>query len=298
MTINARELFTGMTDETLIQTATAALEVASERGITLPYAAGVLTVEQAVELQAPTETAPEAVELMKESLLEQLSTAHVGYEATVYSLNFAKRKNKLKTADSEAVGKEFQAWFSVDQVKAAKVLLEINPDAKFTLVATPNVHATKKEIIKAANVFGKTMPYDTNVCEGDFDNCSFEQLSGTNPDNGNDVQFSLIPDTVSHDEFCGTVVYQRAKLAELKKANPELKAPSVLEVVTFWQTLKAAGAFSNSYDYRSSCISHFDLPEQRIGGRSHVPISHVYNGGPSLRNSRGYDESHYRISVG
>jgi len=266
---------------------------AIRRGIELPTVAGVLAVEQTVELETPETT------LTKESLAEQLGIAHKGYSATIEALNSGKRKNKLEVADHETVAKEFEAWFTDDKLEAAKALLELDPDTKFTLVATPNVEATDKDIIKAAKVFGKTMPYETYVYEPIYGKYTAEQLSGTNPDNGNTVQFSLIPNTITPGELSGTVAQQRAKLTELQKENPELKVPSVLEAITFWQTAKAAGEFANGYDWRKTYIRHLNLPEQRIVSWTRVPYSYVSDRGePALSGSYVGDDTRSRVSVG
>lgn len=296
--MDVKELFTGMTDEALLETANAAFEVAKERGLQLPLAAGILTVEQEVTL-GETEAPVEAPALTKESLFGQLRTAQIGYEATIVGLNSGKRKNKLEVADHETVAKEFEAWLTDDKLEAAKALLELDPDTKFTLVATPNVETTAKDIIKAATIFGKTMPYKTYAYEPIYGKYTAEQLSGTNPDNGNTVQFSLIPNTITPDELSGTVAQQRAKLTELQKENPELKVPSVLEAITFWQTAKAAGEFANGYDWRKTYIRHFNLPEQRIVSWTSVPSSFVGDdGGPFLGRSSVDSGGHSRVSVG
>ena len=297
--MDAKELFTGMTDEVLLETANAAFEVAKERGLELPLAAGILTVEQEVELQTPAETTADTADLTKESLLEQLGTAHKGYEATINALNAGKHKNKLEVASEETVQKEFEAWFSDDKLKGAKSLMELDPNTKFTVVATPNIEVDADGITKIGTAFGRNQPYPTYVYEPIRKKYTAAQLSGTNPSNGNAVQFSLIPHTAAPAALYGTVVQQRAKLTEMRKENPELKVPSELDAVTFWNTLKVAGEFDNGYDWRNTVIRGFNLPEQRIGDWPGVPDSFAYvDGGPTLYRSFAENDFHSRVSVG
>ncbi|MDB5175314.1 MAG: hypothetical protein JWM81_172 [Candidatus Saccharibacteria bacterium] len=297
--MDVKELFTGMTDEVLIEAAAAAFEVAKERGLELPYAAGVLTMREVAEPQKANETSAEVTPLSKESLAKQLSAAYQGYAATIDGINAGEHKNKHAVASEEALTNEFYAWLTSDKLVAAKALLEMNPDAKFTLVATPNIGASREAIIKAAEAFGETQPHRTYVYRTLYDRYTDAQLAGTQPGNGNAIQFSLIPNTKNSEALYGTVEQQRNQLAELQKANSDLKVPSVLEAITFSQTMKAAGEFDGGYDFNRAYIRHFDLREQRLDGWLRVPRFYVdYAGQMALCDSIVDTVDDARLAVG
>ena len=263
------------TDEWLIGAAQEIAEAARERGLELPAFAGTVAIEGAMQ---DTETAVEATAPdNKESLIGQLPSAYRGYKAVVDTLNDGRRKKDVLTeASDEILAAEFEAWFTEDKLAYVVATQEADPNVRFTLVATPNVLAAPKDVIKVAKAFGEGQPYSTYVWDELYGKYTAEQLSGTNPENGNSIAFSLIPSTFT-SEMNGTVVEQRAKLAKLQTDNPDLKVPSVLEAVTYWQTLRAQGEqLADSTTFDRTYIRHIDLPEQRHDGWSCVPFSYVY----------------------
>lgn len=292
----------GIPDEALA--AHAVLEVAKTGGHELSLAAGSLAMDNTIDL--------DVTHLKKESFIIQSGAAYEGYQATLNALNTNKHKNKFEIASPETVAQEFEAWFSDDKIEAAKALLEIDPNLKFILVATPNVEVGSKDIYKAAKAFATNQPYASIVYEPLADRYSAKQLSGTDPANGNAVQFSLIPYGLLSEDFEGTVAEQRAKLAELQKHHPALKVPSVLEAISFWQTLEAAGQFDTGFthgkdntDYyilfndTNTYIRHFNLPERLLDGVKRVRGSHLSVANDVVMySSRVDDESVTRISVG
>lgn len=287
-------------DEWLIGAAQEIADAAQERGLELPFAAGVVAVEGA--MQAEAETVTEEVEAptyeTKESIAEQLGFAHKGYQAVIDSMNVRRKKEILHVIDAETLATEFDAWFTADKLATVVAAQEADPNVRFTLVATPNVLVNAKDIIKVAKAFGQNQPYETYVYDPLYNKYSAEQLSGTNPDNGNSVQFSLIPSTYT-PEMSGTVVDQRAKLAKLQTENPDLKVPSVLEGVAYWQTLRAQGEqLADNTTFDRTYIRHFNLPEQRFDGWSYVPYSYVGDvGKPRLNNSDVQVDDDARLSV-
>ena len=236
----------------------------------------------------------------KESITEQITSVFVGFNAVVDVMNSGRRKKDvLQGINHETINAEFEAWFTDDKLAYIAAAQESDPNLHFTLVATPNVLASSKEIIKVARAFGENQPYGTYVYDSLYNKYSAEQLSGTNPDNGNSVQFSLIPSAFT-PEMSGTVVGQRAKLEKLQADNPDLKVPSVLEGITFWHTLRAQG---NSLDsgavFDRTYIRHFDLPEQRIDDWTYVPYSYVDDDGePYLYSSYVQYDRYGRVAVG
>ena len=286
------------TNEWLVNAAQEIADVARERGLELPFATGVVAVEGALqaaetEVEAP---APDA----KESLPDQLSSAFKGYSAVIDALNDGRRKKDvLPVVTEEALLAELEAWFTDDKLMYVVAAQEADPNVRFTIVATPNVLVTPKDLIRAAKAFGQSQPYETYVWDELYGKYTAQQLSGTNPDNGNAVQFNLIPSSFT-PEMEGTVVEQRAKLAKLQADNPDLKVPSVLDAVTYWQTLRAQGEqLADNATFDRTYIRHFDLPEQRFSVWSRVPYSYVYVDGRSYLNFSyvQYDRG-ARVAVG
>jgi hypothetical protein len=267
------------------------------RRLALPFATGVVAVEGAMqELEIAKDLS------IGESLSEQLIPASAGYAALVESLNIGRsRKNVLAVADGETITSEFNAWFNEDKLAYVAAAQEADPEVRFTLVATPNVLVNAKDLMKAGKTFAQNQPAEIDVWEPLYSKYSAQQLSGTNPDNGHSVVFSLIPSATS-PELIGTVNEQRAKLAKLQADNPNIKVPSPLEAIAYWQTLRAQGDPLTDYTtFERTFIRHFDLPEQLFDGlpESAVPRTNVRNGGkPFMRSSYADDAHMARIAVG
>ncbi len=175
-----------------------------------------------------------------------------------------------------------------------------------TLVARPNVTVSAKSLISLANIFAKNLGYDAIIDDGKrsiFEEPRTDeelaQLSGFNPDEGA-VIFSLIPNKYNADLGYDTVERQVQILDSLKRQSPNLKykVPSVLDALTFWQTLKATGQFNGPDIDERSKIRHFNLILSP--GRPRVPYSHFY-GCTRIRGlSISYVEcaDYARLSVG
>lgn len=296
--MDAKELFSGMKDDTLLEATQAALEIARERGLEIPFTAGVIAVEgsnQGAQAEPEAEPIPDT----KESIAQQLTFAHKGYQSVIDALNTGRKKDVLAAATKETLANEFEAWFTNDKLAYVTAAREADPNVRFTLVATPNVVVAPADIIKLAKAFGENQPYEASVSEPLYSQYSALQLSGTDPDNGRSVQFSLIPGSYT-PEMSGTVEQRRMKLAKLQVDYPDLKVPSVLEAVSYWQTLRAQGdRLADSTAFARTCIWHFDLPEQRLGDLFYTPYSGVGDPGwPVLSYSRHDVEDNGLVSVG
>jgi len=105
--MDAKELFTGMSDETLLETTQAALEIAKKRNLEIPGFAGSLALEGAQSETATTtpETTPEAPIISSESLLATLDTALTTYSSLLDIINGerAKVKGRKKPEQLEAI---------------------------------------------------------------------------------------------------------------------------------------------------------------------------------------------------
>ncbi len=287
-------------DEWLIASAQEIHEAAEARGLKLPFATGVVAVEGAMQDEAELDTPVEAVPVTKESLQQQLRSTHQGYRDTVDALNNGRRKNsRIEAVLLGVVAAEFDGWLTDEKLAQVAAIQEADPNVQFTLVATPNVLANPKDVIKAAKAFGKNQPYETYVWDDLYNKYSGSELSGTNPENGHAVNFSLIPSTFN-PELEGTIEQLRAKFAELQAQNPDLKMPSVLDAVTYWSTLRAQGEqLADGTTFDRTYIRHFGLPEQRVGDWLDVPDSYVYDDGePVLDSSIADGRNVARVSVG
>lgn len=284
-------------DVWLIKAAQEIAEVAQSRGLELPGFAGAVALESAAKTMDRL-----TPEMVKESITEQLTISVIATEAVVQSLNAGRRKNnQLAPRSVERVAAELKTWLTDEKLDYVKAAMETDPEVRFTLVATPNVPVTPKDITKIAKTFGQGQPYETYVWEEVYGKYTAEQLSGTDSSNGNSVVFSLIPSKYT-PKMNGTVPEQRTKLAKLQADNPELglKVPSVLESITHMQTLRAGGKrLVGNTTFDETYIRHFDLPEQRLGGWLDVPDSFVNDDGqPGLDFSGVQRGSGGRVSVG
>lgn len=283
-------------DQWLIDAAQEIREAAEARGLEVPAFAGVIAVESDTEvIREPLDRGE-----VKTGVVDQLTAANTAYTTVLDSLNDArKKKDRIEVADAETIEREFTDWFTDEKLELVASAMEADPELRFTLVATPNVTATKDEVIGVAREFGKDQPYETYVYDEIYGRYTPEQLSGTNPENGNSVVFSLVPSKFS-PELDGSVAQQRETLAKMQADNPDLRVPSVLEDVAHWQTLRAQGDSLTTGDvFDRTYVRHFDLPEQRIGGWDDVPGSCVDDGGkPGLSDSRAGRDRYGRVAVG
>jgi hypothetical protein len=254
----------------------------------------------ASQVQTPEAAAAETpTPPTKESFAEQLTSASKGYNAVIDALNAGRRsKNVLATTDG-TIAAEFEDWLTEEKLAYVAAAQEADPNVRFTLVATPNVLVDHKDLIKVAKDFGENQPYATYVWDEMYKKYTPQQLSGTDPDNGNQVIFSLIPSSYTPG-MEGTVIEQRAKLDKLRSDMPDLEVPSPLEAVTYWQTLRASGdQLADSSTFDRTYIRHFDLPEQRFDDWLRVPRSYVNGAGePALSDSSAQRDGSARLSVG
>ncbi len=209
----------------------------------------------------------------------------------------------IETVDQTQLIAELTSWLSQDKLAYVARVQEVTPGTRFTLVATPNLVADFEEIAELATAFGVDQPYETYINASMrtlYNNYSPEQLSGTNPNNGEATMFSLIPNRWAA-ELNGTVEEQRTILRQLQVEYPFLKVPSVLEAITYWYTLREHGdKLSDNTAFDKNYIRHFDLPSHRAEGDWYVPNSGVNDSGrPGLHGSLAiYSTFCVRSSIG
>ncbi|GAC1391306.1 MAG: hypothetical protein NVSMB46_03360 [Candidatus Saccharimonadales bacterium] len=260
-------------DEWLIRAAQDIADIARIRGLRLPSATGSVAVEGAIKSNIVDSY--NELNFIKESITNQLKPASEGYRSTMYGLHLlGYESKKFKLADSKLIKAEFEDWLSIDKLATVIAIKETNPTAKFTLVITPNIIVDTKNIIHAAKIFGHNISYPTNNNDTLLNQYTSEQLSGTNPTNGNIVKFSLVENDFDSNLY-GTVEEQRINLAKMQTSSPDIKVPSVLDSLAYWNTLLIQPEkYQDRYTlFNRTYIRHFDLPEKYTDDVLGVPRS-------------------------
>jgi len=233
------------------------------------------------------------------SIYRQFYPAHEGYSEVVDALNNGLENGRIELFDENEVAVEFEDWFTTEKLEYITSVQEVNPDLRFTLVATPNVSVNHADIIKSAKAFGDEQPHETYAFEELLGEYTAAQLSGTHPENGKAVVFSLIPNKFDPG-MTGTAVQQMEKLAELQIKTTELKVPSVLEAVALWYSLRAQGdSLDNDSAMDKTYIRHFNLPEHFKSYLPSIPASGIVgNGKPHLSYSNAQEPGKALVSLG
>lgn len=243
------------------------------------------------------------LELMPAALERQYQTSVKAYEATARSLG-------VEIADPVRLKREFSAKLEAWQEQGVyQYVLEqlIEKDTQFNLVMTPNILASKEQIVNAVEVFGQSRPEPISayIFHGLYDQYSSEELSGAQ-EQGVSARFSLMPSKLTPELGEVPVAEQRTKLQRLKDNLPHLaiRVPSLLDAISYWQSLCASGvAVSGDGTHYKMTIRHINLEPRRVGssrfGGSDVPRSYVYDDGrPTLSISDIENDGGARVLVG
>lgn len=168
-------------------------------------------------------------------------------------------------------------------IKPAQVKIDVSVPEGAALVIVPDKVFTHAKLYKLAETFGKDQPHETYINKEFVKLYTKEQLSGK--PTGQDYRYLFIPK--HYNIVAGTVEEQRKNGGHV---------PSVLEAFCYFFTLRENG---NTFDFSTTYIRHFDLPEQRLGDFWFVPYSFVYDNG-LLIVSRSSVQNDYagRVSVG
>ncbi len=282
-------------DEWLIESAHEIAQAARLRGLEIPAYSGELVVKELAEDRETVAQPP-----IKELLLKRFGLTARGYKSTIDSLNKGREPiEQITKASRERLIAEFEEWFTEDKQQYVTEVRSADPSLEFTLVATPNLLVDGSSLVMAAKEFGENQPHQTVVWEELESRFTSEQMSGTDPDNGKVAIFSLIPSKTTY-QVDGTVKEQRDKLDRLKREQPFLKIPSLLEAITLWQTLRAGGAtFVGDGSHERTYISHFDLPIQTVDGWEYTIQSFVDIQGGAVIYTASTNYGHLaRIAVG
>ena len=232
-------------------------------------------------------------------IYRQFYPAYEGYAEVVESLNAELGNGRIDLIGENDIAVEFEDWFKPEKLEYLVSAQETDPGMRFTLVATPNVTVNHTDIIKSAKAFGDEQPLETYTWDELLGEYTATQLSGTKPENGKAVIFSLIPNKYD-PEMNGTALDQMERLAELQVKTPELKVPSVLEAVSYWHTLRAQGdSLDDDSAMGKTYIRHFDLPEYFKGYLPSIPSSGIVGNGKSYVTYANAEKAgNTRISLG
>lgn len=168
---------------------------------------------------------------------------------------------------------------------------------KPNLLATPNTLVNWNTLKQIAVDFGKNQPYETAIYEDVLSQYSAEELSGLLTDGP--LRFSVMPSGYTEQLGYKPVSDQLATLKQLQSDRPGLgmRVPSVLEAITYWQSLRERNGSVASFD--KTYIRHFDLEPKRLGRWLFVPLSNVYDdGGAYLGSLVAVDDGVGRVLVG
>lgn len=251
---------------------------------------------------------PELARILPEALREQVQSAYTAYRTIAGKLLGTKRglfgKREVAASMQEleqlftAKDKEWQANGVYDYL-AEKLVTD---DARFCLVATPNVEASEAQVVALAEAFGKDQPHETYVYDdlyrkGHYTGQEWSGNKGAAP-----IRLSLIPSRIDGEMGYGRVEAQVEQLRERRAKQPELdvRAPSLLEAVTYWYSLRAQGdkLDDSSSAFDKTNIRHFDLEPKTVYRWSFVPLSYVIDGVPQFFRSRADDDGGVRLAVG
>lgn len=241
---------------------------------------------------------PELAGILPESIRKQLRTAYVAYKTVAEHLGHKAQTREELEQLFVTKDKEWQANGVYDYL-VEKLIAD---DARFKLIATPNVEASEAQVVALAEAFGKDQPHETHVFGGLYYRGQYtgQEWSGNN--GAAPVRLSLIPSRFDGEMSSTTVETQVRRLRERRAKKPQLdvRVPSVLDSVTYWFVLRAQGdKLDDSSTIDKTHIRHFDLVPKMLDGGQFVPFSYVENGGwPGLYISDAVADCVVRLAVG
>jgi len=240
---------------------------------------------------------PEIIRMLPEVLADQTASSYQAY-SEVAQATVAEVMDKPAFARLlETKLAEWQGNGTMDYV----VRDFVENGNKPNLLATPNVIADWQTLRDFAVHFGEQQPYETLVNDGLYQHYSAEELSGE-LQQGGAVRLSIMPSGYTKQLGRKPVAEQLNTFKKMQVESPSLKlrVPSVLDAVTYWQTLRARGdKLSGNGTADKTWIRHFNLEPKRRGGLSGVPGSGVRDDGePRLDYSDADRGGVARVSVG
>lgn len=172
--------------------------------------------------------------------------------------------------------------FTEERLAYINKQIEADPELIFDLVATPNVTVEGQEVEHGFKLFGGGQRFATRIMPSDFlRGYTPEAVSGTNPGNGKQVQFSLVPRKLN-PELYGPVERQLKLLSEMQQTYPFVRETAPLEDLTRLYTLRVKNLLANdSVDLISdmTCTRNFTINSDDISTRRLTAVE------PNIRES-------------
>lgn len=254
-------------DEYLIAAAWEIRAAAEARGLVIPPYAGSIATEAAAN------TDRYAAE--REMLLGQLDIAHTAHLATAKALGM---RSEYAPASRDVLGHEFKTWLT--ESKLSYIAEQMAAGRTPYVVATPNVAVDYFTLDVAADKFSQGQPLSVSFYSEIIDQCTPEELSGTDPKNGNKVYFNVVFGEADPGLY-GDVQASKAGLARLKRNYPFLEAPSQLKSLAYYFTLRAArgGTLEGPDVGGLTYMRNYALKPKKYHGRLEVSESTLNQGG-------------------
>jgi len=239
---------------------------------------------------------PEIIRMLPEVLADQTASSYQAYSEVAQATGAEVMDKPAFARLLETKLAEWQGNGTMDYV----VRDFVENGNKPNLLATPNVIADWQTLRDFAVHFGEQQPYETFVHDELYQHYSAEELSGE-LQQGGAVRLSIMPSGYTKQLGRKPVAEQLNTFKKMQVESPSLKlrVPSVLDAVTYWQTLRARGdKLSGNGTTDKTWIRHFNLEPKR-GDWSVVPYSCVYDDGrPVLDRSGAGSDGAARVSVG
>ena len=240
---------------------------------------------------------PEIIRMLPEVLADQTASSYQAYSEVAQATGAEVMDKPAFDRLLETKLAEWQDNGTMDYV----VRDFVENGNKPNLLATPNVIADRQRLRDFAVHFGEQQPVGTFVYDELYQHYSAEELSGE-LQQGGAVRLSIMPSGYTKQLGRKPVAEQLNTFKKMQVESPSLKlrVPSVLDAVTYWQTLRARGdKLSGNGTTDKTCIRHFNLEPKRVGVWSGVPYSCVgVSGRPGLDRSAADYDVVARVSVG
>lgn len=236
----------------------------------------------------------------KEFFNTQLGVAFKVYRDMHWSLsNKPLRGGTIGFENCDDYQAHFESWLSQDKLDYMNEQRDNYPDIDYTLLARPNL-ISQPSISHYFQTFSAHFANQAgNLDKKLIEFYSSQQLSGSDQSSNGTLSFQLMPNSYTPDLF-DKPQGQIAKLATLQAEHPFLKVPSLLDVIAYWENLKAQGRqLESDVDIRHlTYVRHFDLPPVEVDGLPRIPVSFISIGGnPYIIGSDSHCASFGRLAI-
>ncbi len=195
--------------------------------------------------------------------------------------------------DKESMQRELANWLTAGSNERIDYIMDalmVDPKLHFTLITVPNMPVDDKQIISLFNGFAKRNNMESSInfnTQIDLAKYTAEQLSGCKKGKQK-IRFGLMPSKPNAEIPAKTASEQCESLAELKKTDKFLCAPSILDSVVYYQTLYSGGSnFHNNRDYQHNVtyIRNYSLAPTYCGKEPYVLSACIVSNGVEVMGS-------------